>query len=86
MKNYEIRDINLAPSGHQKIQWVKNNMPIGIRTKNAGLHAEFMAQFQNHMKEQPALIDINNEEIIRRNSKKRKGRGHRDGIRIGSPA
>ena len=28
MKNYEIRDISLAPSGHQKIQWVKNNMPL----------------------------------------------------------
>ncbi|MCR5482114.1 MAG: adenosylhomocysteinase [Clostridia bacterium] len=28
MKNYEIRDIALAPSGHQKIEWVKNNMPI----------------------------------------------------------
>lgn len=24
----EIRDINLAPSGHQKIEWVKNNMPL----------------------------------------------------------
>ncbi len=28
MKHYEIRDINLAPSGRQKIDWVKNNMPI----------------------------------------------------------
>lgn len=28
MINYEIRDINLAPSGHQKIEWVRNNMPI----------------------------------------------------------
>ena len=26
--NYDIRDINLAPSGHRKIEWVKNNMPI----------------------------------------------------------
>lgn len=26
--NYEVRDINLAPSGHRKIEWVKNNMPI----------------------------------------------------------
>jgi len=28
MKNYEIRDIALAPSGHQKIEWVRNNMPL----------------------------------------------------------
>ena len=28
MQNYEIRDINLAPSGHQKIEWVKKNMPL----------------------------------------------------------
>lgn len=28
MQKYEIRDISLAPSGHQKIEWVKNNMPI----------------------------------------------------------
>lgn len=28
MENYEIRDISLAPSGHQKIAWVKNNMPL----------------------------------------------------------
>lgn len=28
MQNYDIRDISLAPSGHQKIQWVKNNMPL----------------------------------------------------------
>jgi len=26
--NYDIRDIGLAPSGHRKIQWVKNNMPL----------------------------------------------------------
>ena len=26
--NYDIRDINLAPSGHRKIQWVRNNMPL----------------------------------------------------------
>lgn len=37
MKQYEIRDISLAPSGHQKIQWVKNNMPL-----LAGLEAEFI--------------------------------------------
>ena len=36
MKQYEIRDIALAPSGHQKIQWVKNNMPL-----LAGLEEEF---------------------------------------------
>ncbi|MGN0710977.1 MAG: adenosylhomocysteinase [Anaerovoracaceae bacterium] len=28
MQKYEIRDISLAPSGHQKIEWVKNNMPL----------------------------------------------------------
>lgn len=28
MKQYEVRDLNLAPSGHQKIEWVKNNMPL----------------------------------------------------------
>lgn len=28
MKQHEIRDISLAPSGRQKIEWVKNNMPI----------------------------------------------------------
>ncbi|MBQ8151575.1 MAG: adenosylhomocysteinase, partial [Firmicutes bacterium] len=36
MKEYEIRDINLAPSGHTKIQWVKGNMPL-LR----GLEEEF---------------------------------------------
>ena len=28
MKQYEIRDISLAPQGHQKIEWVKKNMPL----------------------------------------------------------
>ena len=28
MSNYDVRDIGLAPSGHRKIEWVKNNMPI----------------------------------------------------------
>lgn len=28
MKKYDILDINLAASGHQKIQWVKKNMPL----------------------------------------------------------
>lgn len=28
MKPYEIRDISLAPLGEQKIEWVRNNMPI----------------------------------------------------------
>lgn len=28
MKQNEIRDINLAPKGRQKIDWVKNNMPL----------------------------------------------------------
>lgn len=37
MKNYEIRDINLAPTGHQKIEWVRNNMPL-LR----GMEEEFL--------------------------------------------
>lgn len=36
MKNYEVKDIKLAPSGHQKIEWVRNNMPL-LR----GLEEEF---------------------------------------------
>lgn len=28
MQKYDIRDITLAPLGHQKIEWVKNNMPL----------------------------------------------------------
>ena len=36
MQNYEIRDISLAPSGKQKIQWVRENMPL-LR----GLEEEF---------------------------------------------
>lgn len=28
MKEYEIRDIGLATTGRQKIEWVRNNMPI----------------------------------------------------------
>lgn len=28
MKKYEVRDLALAPSGHQKIEWVRNNMPL----------------------------------------------------------
>ncbi len=28
MKAYEIKDINLAPSGRQKIEWVRKNMPL----------------------------------------------------------
>lgn len=34
--NYDIRDIALAPSGHVKIEWVKNNMPL-----LAALEADF---------------------------------------------
>lgn len=34
---YEIRDINLAPSGHQKIAWVKDHMPL-----LSGLEEEFI--------------------------------------------
>ena len=36
MKQYEIRDIALAPSGHRKIQWVKEHMPL-----LSGLEEEF---------------------------------------------
>ncbi|MBR3147290.1 MAG: adenosylhomocysteinase [Eubacterium sp.] len=28
MQDYDIRDISLAPSGHEKIEWVRNNMPL----------------------------------------------------------
>lgn len=28
MKKNEVRDLSLAPSGHQKIEWVRNNMPL----------------------------------------------------------
>ena len=28
MEKYDIRDLSLAPSGHQKIEWVRNNMPL----------------------------------------------------------
>lgn len=28
MKKYEVKDINMAPSGHRKIEWVKANMPL----------------------------------------------------------
>lgn len=37
MQKYEIRDLSLAPLGHQKIQWVKNNMPL-----LSGLEEEFV--------------------------------------------
>jgi len=39
MKNHEIRDINLAPSGRQKIEWVRAHMPL-LR----GLEEEFKAE------------------------------------------
>ena len=28
MQEYDVRDISLAPSGHEKIEWVRNNMPL----------------------------------------------------------
>lgn len=28
MKEYDVKDISLAPSGHKKIEWVRNNMPL----------------------------------------------------------
>ena len=37
MQKYEIRDLSLAPSGHQKIEWVKQNMPL-----LNGLEKEFL--------------------------------------------
>lgn len=36
MKQNEIRDMSLAPKGRQKIEWVKNNMPL-----LSGLEAQF---------------------------------------------
>ncbi len=36
MQEYEVRDLALAPSGHEKINWVKKNMPL-----LAGLEKEF---------------------------------------------
>lgn len=36
MEKYQVRDISLAPKGHQKIQWVKEHMPL-LR----GLEEEF---------------------------------------------
>ncbi|MCI7618387.1 MAG: adenosylhomocysteinase [Firmicutes bacterium] len=36
MEKYDVRDIGLAPSGHQKIEWVRKNMPL-LR----GLEEEF---------------------------------------------
>ena len=39
MPEYEIRDIALAPSGHTKIRWVKNNMPL-----LAGLEEKFLKE------------------------------------------
>ena len=36
---YEVKDISLAPSGHRKIEWVKNNMPL-----LSALEEEFRAQ------------------------------------------
>lgn len=39
MENYQVRDINLAPSGHQKIEWVRNHMPL-LR----GLEDKFKAE------------------------------------------
>ena len=36
MKRYEIREMKLAPLGRQKIEWVKNHMPL-----LKGLYDEF---------------------------------------------
>jgi adenosylhomocysteinase len=36
MQEYEVRDLSLAPSGHNKINWVKKNMPL-----LSGLEKEF---------------------------------------------
>lgn len=48
-----------------KVQGITTNLTIEDQL------AEFMAQFQSHLKEQPALIDINSEEIIRWDPKRR---------------
>ncbi len=48
-----------------KVQGITANLTIEDQL------AEFMAQFQSHLKEQPALIDINSEEIIRWDPEKR---------------
>ena len=37
MQEFDIRDTALAPSGHRKIEWVKNNMPL-----LSNLEKEFM--------------------------------------------
>jgi adenosylhomocysteinase len=39
MKDYEIRDIALAPSGRQRIEWVRHNMPLltGLKEKYGSL-------------------------------------------------
>lgn len=34
MKESMIRDVNLAPQGHRKLQWVKNHMPIMNQLEN----------------------------------------------------
>jgi adenosylhomocysteinase len=38
MERYDIKDIGLAPSGKQRIEWVKNNMPLlsGLAEKYGG--------------------------------------------------
>ena len=28
MRNYDIKDLSLAPGGHRKIEWVRHNMPL----------------------------------------------------------
>ena len=38
MQEYDVKDLSLAPSGHEKIAWVRNNMPL-LR----GLEDEFKA-------------------------------------------
>jgi adenosylhomocysteinase len=39
VKEYEIRDIGLAPSGRQRIEWVRRNMPLltGLKEKYGSL-------------------------------------------------
>jgi adenosylhomocysteinase len=39
MKDYEVRDISLAPSGRQRIEWVRHNMPLltGLKEKYGSL-------------------------------------------------
>jgi adenosylhomocysteinase len=42
IEKYEIKDIALAPSGHSRIEWVRNNMPLlrALEEKYSGMKQE----------------------------------------------